>query len=152
VKIMTNPTAGLPVDRMRTPPVSDWSDRFPGMDMEGLDLKEGAQVLRSTDRGTPAPSHLSKGRFHDHLPPPPQHQATPHARNLSPSLSRNFPIAQQLRTALGLLWTQQERLPTILWLVSTSPPLSRHSITLLHKINRALDSRGGSVQVRAMVA
>jgi hypothetical protein len=40
-----------------------WSDQFLEMDLPELDLKEGAQALRSTDRGTPAPSHLIRDRF-----------------------------------------------------------------------------------------
>ena len=153
-------TPGLAVDRVISALVNCWSVQFLEKDLPESDLREGAQVLRTTDRGTPVPSHPTRDQSPDHLAPLLLRQVILHARNRSLFLSRSFPTAQQPRTALELLWTRQGRWPSILWLThislsllnTTSPPPSRRSITLRRKINRVVVSRGGSARVTVMVA
>ena len=159
-RYLENPsrTPGLAVDRVISALVNCWSVQFLERDLPESDLREGAQVLRTTARGTPVPSHPTRDQSPDHLAPLLPRPVILHARNRSVFLSRSFPTAQQPRTALELLWTQQGRWPSILWLMSispsllntTSPPPSRRSITLPHKIRRAPDSRGGSARVTVM--
>ena len=151
-------TAGLQVDRVRWALVSYWIGQLLETGLPESDPKEGAKVLLSmgTDRETQAPFHLTRDPPHDHPPPPTPRQVIPHAR--IPSLSRNFLIAQRLRTALEFLWTRKGMWLSTLWLRSislniTRPPLSRHSSTTPPlKINRALDSRGGLARVIVMAA
>ena len=151
-------TAGPQADRAKSATASYWSDQLLERDLPESGLKEGVQARLSTetDRGTQAPSNLIRDLSHDRPPPLTPRQDTLHAKIPSTSLSRNCPTAQRLRTVLEFLWTRQEKWPLMLWQTSTSPSLNRtrprpshHSISLPHKTNRAVDSRG-LAQIKVM--
>lgn len=150
-------TAGLQVDKAKSAPVSYWIGQLlEQRDSLESDPKEEAQAPFSTetDRGTPAPPNLNPIRDPslDHPLPLTPPQATPHAKILSPPLSRSSLTVQRLQIVSEFLWIRQERLPSTRWPMSTNlspnttkPLLSHHNIPLPHKTNRVVDSRGGSV-------